>query len=460
MLFETDWLASEPVFYNTLSGLASTDINDVIDLANLEFSREGLACFLEFGFCAFGLTPVRDVAYLPPSSRLLRSPEGRLEVESLPDGLEQRLSDGRSEDEVIDLLRSKVARLEESAVGDIVIPTSGGYDSRLLNLVVGDRTRVRAFTYGTSSRQSESIEVTRARELSRRLGVRWEQIPLGLFHIYFDDWDHLFGPAVHAHGMYQMEFLNEVNRRVGAGRVLLSGLAGDWFSGKGDPLARPVACPSDVPNLIMRLGLHADARMSHWGPPSLAYESYYEQHREVLRSHRRRLVEMVRFRLMLLHYLLKLPRHLGFEVVAPFTDIDVAAAIMSLPDERRVDRRWVREYFEERGAALDEVSGSGQNSLNYQGMRLVPLPALDEQLLREIVRSDYVRWVNRHTRRTGEWAEFYTWLAHRKGFRRAIGRAKGIGLWPRRRLEAYGAYLTLRPLESLLKRRDMARATN
>ena len=135
-VFETDWLNTDPVYYNEVTGAVSDNVNDVIDFANLEFDPEGFNGFLDRGYSAFGLTPVRHVKFLPPSSRLTVQDDGRLTIESMEEAnqLVDRVQVRRSEPEVIEMLRALVQRWERSVEGDIVVPTSGGYDSRLLNL--------------------------------------------------------------------------------------------------------------------------------------------------------------------------------------------------------------------------------------------------------------------------------------------------------------------------------------
>ena len=83
---------------------------------------------------------------------------------------------------MLGLLRELVNTWLAAKEGPVVIPTSGGYDSRLLNLLVDDRSRIRAFTYGTSDDQKASLEVVRAAALSRTLGTRWQHIPLMEVH--------------------------------------------------------------------------------------------------------------------------------------------------------------------------------------------------------------------------------------------------------------------------------------
>ena len=456
LLYESDWLGSDPVYYNEVTGAASRNINDVIDFAEVEFDAEGLNAYLGTGFSIFQRTPVRGVRCLPPSARLWREADGRLRLEEVPLDLDERLEKQRTEDDVIDLLRARVQTSEAAHEGEIVIPTSGGYDSRLLNLMLADTARVRSFTFGPTQRQWDSTEVVRAQALSGLLGTRWERIPVGRFHRYLEEWDNAFGPAMHAHGMYQMEFYREVCRRVSGGNLLLSGLCGDWFEGKGDPFAPDVRGPGDVRLLVFTFGMHANLSQSRvpWG--GTLCEEYYERNRVMLASHRRRVIEAVRFRMQLLHYLLRVPRLMGLVPVAPFADIDVATAMLTLPDERRQRRAWVTDYVRSRGADLDGITGASDYRLYWLAMRRQPLDPLDERVLAEVVRPDYVRWINRTVRWRGLWYEGYERLSGRRGLRRAAVALRNAGL-RQRRLEAYHAYMTLRPLERLLRKRDAAR---
>jgi hypothetical protein len=172
-----------------------------------------------------------------------------------------------------------------------------------------------------------------------------------------------------------------------------------------------------------------------------------------------RVVTVVRLRLTLLSYLLAVPASLGLRATGPFLDIDLAMRMLTLPAEQRLERRWQREFFARQGVDLEAqaLSFDGRNTLNYQGMRKVPLKPLDVALLREVVSPDYVRWINRNVGPLGLYSEAAWRLRRRRGFRRAVGaleRRTGVG---QRRLDAYCAYLTLKPIESLLLRRDRAR---
>jgi asparagine synthetase B (glutamine-hydrolysing) len=456
LLFETDWLASRPVFYNEKTGAASHNANDVIDFAEVELDPEGLNAYLGTGYSIFGRTPVRDVRLLPCSARLWRRPDGTLRIEEAPLDLARMLERRLSEDDVIELLQQRVRAAERAPRdGELVIPTSGGLDSRLLNLLVADPSQVRSFTFGPTQRQWDSVEVARACELARMLGSRWERVPIGRFHELLPQWDEAFGPAIHAHGMYQLEFFTQVAARVGAGSLVLSGLFGDRFEGRADAYIPEVDSPRGVAGLVRTYGQHIRLSMSRVPWTGALAEEYYETHREALATHVGRVIENVRFRMVLLHYLLRVPELCGLRVDAPFLDVDVATAMLTLPRERRLERRWVTDYIKRRSASLRHVEGNQAYRLYWAAMRRRPLQPLDERLLREIVRPEYVRWINRLVSWRGLWCEGYEHLQWTPGFRRLHAALRGRGL-DQRRLEAYHAYMTLWPLQQLLQRRDVA----
>ena len=459
LLYESDWLASQPFFYNVRTGRASHNINQVIDLANLEFDPEGFNDYLDFGFSVFERTPLRDVRMLRYSSRLFSGPDG-LRVEYLDDPAWEWLERRSTVDEVLELASAKI---NEAATGDgeIIVPTSGGFDSRLIDVLLTDRRRIRAFSYGTSDDPARSIEVVKAAELARRLGLRWELVPLGWFHRYFDEWDALFGVSTHAHGMYQIEFYRRILERVPAGSTMLSGACGEWFAGD-DPEVRAIDTlrgPDDLLEVFRFGRMCADSQQSQLGRERVSLSQLFIEQPRIRTEILPRVFTVVRLRLTLLSYLVRVPASLGFRAKGPYLDIDLAMRMLTLPTEQRKDRRWQREFFARQGVDLEvlALSVDRRNTLNFQGMRRVPLKQLDVALLREVVKPEYVRWINRNVGPFGLYSEALWRLGNRRGFRRGVGaleRRTGVG---QRRLQAYNAYLTLKPIESLLKRRDRAR---
>lgn len=456
-VFETDWLASRPVFYHDRTGKVSHNVNDVIDFANLEFDPEGFNNYLDFGYSVFEQTPVKHVKFLRHSSRLWKDEQDALRIEYLEDPVEQWLDYRLSEADVIDLIRERVQTWERSVDGEIIIPTSGGYDSRLLNWCIQDKSRIRSFTYGISEDQAESYEVVYARKLSEILGTRWEQIPLGDFHKYFEDWHKLFGISTHAHGMYHIEFYSKLLPKVDGGNPFLSGIIGDAWSGGVD--IPPLVDYGNVRRLGYTHGLQADSSFSKLATDLSLLKGFWEKQRRQLDDPRFRVVEAMRFKIMLLCYLRIVPQCFGFQWWSPFLDIDVCMAMLNLPPERRRKRAWQKEFFQKVSLDLESMHlpATHQNNLNHQAMRRIPVPPLSVKLLREVIQPDYVHWINWHVGQQGRmWDWFwqnYPKIAHVRGGWR-LSRLLNIR---EQRLLAYCAYLTLKPIEQLIKKRDDAR---
>jgi len=149
------WLGFGAVFYHEKTGKFGTSVEDVIDYGQLEIDPEGLAAYLDYGYCVFGRTPVRHVKFLLPNESL-RLEDGKLQVEKRPDAIAHKLGIATHPDDVLGMLEARVRQWETSFDGDILIPTSGGFDSRLLNVLIRDKSRIRSYTYGTSLDQSRS----------------------------------------------------------------------------------------------------------------------------------------------------------------------------------------------------------------------------------------------------------------------------------------------------------------
>jgi hypothetical protein len=450
ILFETDWLASQPVFYNEKTSQASHNINDVIDYTDLELHPEGFNNYLDFGYSVLEQTPVRHVKFLRYSSRLWVDNKGALSVEYLGDPVEQWLDYRLSEENIIDLIRERVQAWEHSVEGEIVIPTSGGYDSRLLDWCIEDKSRVRSFTYGISENQAESFEVVYARQLSEFLGTRWEQITLGDYHQYFDDWDNLFGVSTHAHGMYHFEFYQKLLPKVQGGNPFLSGIFGDVWAGSTQP---PVLNSYlELNKLGYTHGMNADIKTSVYSPSYELRNLFLAQNSEQLINERYRVIIQIRLKIMLISYLLRVPRFFGFKPWSPFLDIDVCMSMLNLPSERKRDRVWQKEFFRKIRLDLEAMNLpiSRQNNLNHQAMLRVPIKPLDTLLLAEVIKPTYIKWINRETVPQMTLNDLINTLMT---IPKLGGVLRKAGFHPNR-LPAYCAYLTLLPIQKMLEKRN------
>lgn len=452
--YHTDWLASTPVFYNEKSGKVSNNINDVIDYVNLEFDPEGFNNYLDFGYSVFEQTPIKHVKFLRHSSKIVKGDSGELKITLLDDPSIKYLEKVTNEDEIINLLQSKINIWESSVDGEIVIPTSGGYDSRLLNHLISDKNRIRSFTYGISSNQAKSYEVVFASKLAEILKIKWEQIQLKEFHDYFKEWNSLFGISTHAHGMYHIEFYKKISSRVKGNNHLLSGIIGDAWAGNWS--INPISNASEVQVLGCNHDINANSNFSKFkNKNKYLLEKYYNENAYLLlNSEKYRIIQAMRLKMILLSYLIKIPDNIGFKAWSPFLDVEVALGMLNLPPERRINRIWQKEYFQKNRICLEEMNlkYSTQNTLDLQGIRNVRPPELNVKILGEYIQPNYIEWVNQKV------AHF---MGIRYLFERMLYVPKIGGLLSRAGvkkevIQAYNAYLTLKPIEELLIKRNSA----
>ncbi len=449
------WLGLPTVYYREKDLASSTSIWDLFDPADFQFDHAGLSAYLRFGFSVFGRTPIRGVRFCLANQRIESQANGWRRIVTDPDPAVAWMGRRGNPEQVIERTRALVQTWEAAADGCIAVPLSGGFDSRFLLSLLQQPQRARAFTFGLSKRQWESFEVRYAAEVARRLGVAWRQIPLGYYHHLLPDWYALQGPSTHAHGMYQMEFYRQVCRYVGEGRRLLSGLIGDVWAGLE---VAPIRTPGELPKLGYTHGLHADADQLIAPASWECEEAYFESARHWLAEPAARVVEAMRAKLILLSYLLRVPRHYGLQPFAPFLDFEIAMEMLCIPENQRRHRAWQQEYFRRRRLLIedDPPPADYRNTLNLQACRLLPPPPLDEDLLAQIIRPAYVRWINRRVQGCARWWRYllpWSWPAWP-----GVGRLQRLVGVRDDRLQAYYAYLTLYPLHALLQARELGGA--
>ena len=451
-IYTTDWLNSSTVFYNTVTKKISYSITDVIDKNNFEFHPEGLHNYLEFGYSVFGQTPIKNVLFLDHSSSI-QLVNKKLVIKK-NDDVSLELHNGKVIDErdVCNLLFSKIQRWEAKQKENIIIPTSGGFDSRILNSAIRDKSKILSFTYGLSDIQSESYEVVYAKELARVLNTRWKQVELGDFHKYFDDWYSLFGASVHFHGMYQIEFYTKIAHLLRRSKLpILSGIIGDAWSDRNK--ISPISNYNELELIGYTHGLHADPTACLLKSNHAIKEKFYENNKIYIQDERLRTVLSMRVKMMLLKYLFKVPESLGFMPWSPFLDPEVALSILQIAPERRESTAWQREFFKKSGLLIEDqnLPINKFNTLYSYAIKMHPLKPLSTKLLREIIDQKYIEWINSELTSTSVGQRVTQYLLHKRVFN-VILPYVGIS---NKQLTAYYAYLTLKPLEYLLESRNV-----
>ena len=152
---------------------------------------------------------------------------------------------------------------------------------------------------------------------------------------------------------------------------------------------------------------------------------------------------------------------MGFKPWSPFLDVDVCTAMLNVPTERRRDRIWQKELFRKVGLECESMAlqATRQSTLDMQALRRIPARALDVKLLREVVKPEYLRWIDRELSigsLPDRWQRrIARWLAMRRGgWRVSQVLDRLCDAQDSRCITAYFAYVTLRPIENLLRRRS------
>jgi len=445
---QTDWLNCHPVFYNTRTQSYSHCIHDVIELDDIHFHPEGLKNYLAFGYSVFGQTPLENIKFLGPCEKISKQND-RLIIEQMDNPCDHINDYVYTESELIELIRFRLNEWLNQNPAEIILPLSGGYDSRLIASLINDRSRVRAFSYGLSAQQTQSFEVLRAKTVADMLDISWMDIPLGDFHDYFDDWESLFGPSTHAHGMYHFEFYQKITEAFPSGGVFLSGICGDAWAGSISP--QIVKSPEDISKLAYSHGLHADDSQLKLKVSDDLLMQYWQQNQDRISIYPQQIIAMMHMKIILLSYLLRVPEHFGFQVWSPFLLPEICLGMLNLPHDRRKNRIWQQEYFQSRGLYVETrmKHEDMRNVLNYDAIRRRSLQPLSTQLLSPYFNQDYLLWINHNIKYS-----LVNRFIHNSQNNRIIGPIMQRLNIKDETLQAYAAYLTLKPIENLLIRKE------
>lgn len=341
---ENDWIASKPTFYNTRTNQYSENPLRIFEEKDKEIDIDGLADYLDFGYCVFGNTPFKNIKFIQANQQLIKNEDGTLHVNELPDPAEKLIESSSNPEEVICLLKEDAAIWFSQQTGRGILPLSGGYDSRLLGIICKEYGDFDAYTYAMYENRSESKELNYARLIAEKLKLNWKEIRLDNYLSYNDDWFAIFGFSTHLHGMYHMEFYKKILKQ-GNYNYLVSGIIGDAWAG-GVEISK-VETINDLHKLGYTHGMNASSDMLLSKPDFKYRNKYIDKKKDQLKNDKFRIIEAMRLKMMLLRYLVKVPESLGLKVYSPFLDLKIATRMLNLPTGKRKNRNWQKNLFRE-----------------------------------------------------------------------------------------------------------------
>ena len=398
-LFATDWLGTVPIFYNEENNNISRNMLEVIEKNKIIFDHEGLINYFDYGYSVFNQTPIKGIKYLGYSQKI-KIKNNKLKVEKCIDPVENFIDYKLNEDEIFELIHTKVFEWEKSLPSNykILLPLSGGYDSRILLNAITNKERVYAFTYGVSTNQSKSFEVVKAKYLCDKLGVKWKEIKLGEFNKEIEFWISKYGLSTHAHGMYQIEFYKRIKELYPQEKfAVLSGIAGGALAGSLPKFK--IRNIDDLNLLGLMRGHCADSNFLIHNRKDISMESkinFFEENKFKLQDQRYQIISLLRTKMILQSYLINIPKYLGYKSWSPFLEIDLAIAMLNVSNKRRKNRKWQLDFFVKNNLDLEsrKLKFNTTNLLDYNSIKRFPLEPLESEILSEIIDVKYLNFIN------------------------------------------------------------------
>jgi hypothetical protein len=411
---ENDWLSSIPVFFNTEEKIISTLSN--LCLKDKAIDEEGLANFCEFGYSVFEQTMFRDVKFMRHYSKLIVGDEISVKYKQDPVLHESFYTDKVNETDVIDLMKKYINKVENAFDGDIVLPTSGGNDSRLLNYLVKDKSRIKTFTYGVSQNQARSTEVIYAKKISEILGTKWCQIELSNYHDFIDEWFRMYGFSTHLHGMYHIEFYKKIlSKKLLNTPTVLTGIVGDMWA-ESRKVTKIINSHDDLIGLGYTHGMALDCSAINFQPDNSSKKEYFRRYEKYFRNDKALAIFTIRNKLMLLSYLDQLPEYLGMPTWTPFLNHEIVKATLGVSEVRRKDRIWQSDFFASVGLNLEDMKLGGKpetsHHLDYYIAREKIFDPIKKEVIGHLVKPSKIAEINNLLNNKYNFNKFIAWCLH------------------------------------------------
>ena len=366
IVIENDWLGSIPVFYNEKECIISS--LSPLCLKNKEVDLEGLKNYCLFGYSVLEKTPFKSVRFLRYFSKLtVKNNELTVEYKKDPALDDDFISRPSCEVSVVQKMKEYISEKVEMTNGDVVLPISGGYDSRILSYLVKDKSRIKSYTYGISEDQSQSFEVVHAKKISHIFNIDWKHIELKDFNKHIASWFSAYGFSAHLHGMYHIEFYTKILEPNNLNNpVFLSGIVGDCWAESGK--FKPIDNHNDVAAMGYSHGMSLDENHLAFSSDGPSLHEFYDEFKVLLSDERIRAIFVIRKKLILLSYLTQIPEYFGIPVFTPYLNLEIVRDTLNIRKARRVKRLWQSDLFRKVGLNLEDMNlkSKKSNKLDYK----------------------------------------------------------------------------------------------
>ncbi len=347
---KSDWLGSVPCYYDEVSKEVASHWG-MLDLRSRECDPIGSYTLKKYSFIPTSRTLKYGVRRMLSNEILVWRPNYVACSTKA-----SRLNCDPSI-QTIDVVERVAARLKIDGVDEssVIIPLSGGYDSRFLASIVKEKfgSAFKSFTYSLLGSDGDCFESKVSRVVAQKLGAPWRSFDLTGFARYEQIIIDLNGGFSHVNGDYYEMFAEQVVETLrpssGEETLLLSGIVGDAWCGK---TLIPYHAGLRAKNVLLNHGISTYGWLINASEKEISNQAEKELDeffRKRIFSNETVLLELVRAKIALLSFLCYSFERRGVRCSAPFLDKHVVEAVLSLDPKRRLNRKWQDEYFENLG---------------------------------------------------------------------------------------------------------------
>ena len=277
----------------------------------------------------------------------------------------------------------------------IVLPLSGGYDSRLLASCIDNKKQVNAFTFQTSKKAKTCEQIVYAKYVANKLGLKWKAVLSENYLENIPEWYELYQCSTHLHGMYHIEFYKKcLPANNNQKRILLSGIVGDLWS--GGMKNKKISSYNDLYETGYSHGMSISKEYILQRPVLINLESFYKKNKELFCHTNVYPVWVVRMKLMLLSYLTQLPEYFGYPVMTPFLNYEIVSKMLWLEKNMKHNRLWQSNYFKKMQLFPEEEKlkrsrdWSGQYAIHKESY----FEKLNSEILGQYIDTNYLCSLN------------------------------------------------------------------
>jgi hypothetical protein len=220
----------------------------------------------------------------------------------------------------------------------VVIPLSGGNDSRLISSLISGKYKSNciSFTYQIGFSRFDCQEVKLAQKVAKSLDIEHQIFDIKSSSLDYIIWHYLFGPFYQFNGCYYINVMRSIPFLRNS--YFLSGIIGDIISGKHENIN------GDFDKLLLR-----SKDGSYVNQEQLKRANFYRVFSSFIDSEKSRNLSVqelaVRLKIQQLSFLISVPMHFGATVLSPFTEKKIFKHICNLSIEDKKNRLWQKLYF-------------------------------------------------------------------------------------------------------------------